>query len=201
MLELTRRMTLKRNCFTRIAGAYIDEEGEIDGTFHTHFLKLSEKDQQKNLELAKTIPFSEENVNLKGYFFEESMRIPKSIWQMLMALKDCELKNDALLDVFYELVAEKYHSESPYAVYFLHGTYDVPLKANDKESLWESEEVYKFLICMIAQTEGDYELKEPECGFLFPAFVDRSSDIYGINIYEKEANGQKSQILKDIIFS
>ena len=26
MLELTRRMTLKRNCFDRIAGAYLDEE-------------------------------------------------------------------------------------------------------------------------------------------------------------------------------
>lgn len=27
MLELTRRMTPKRNCFSRIAGAYFDEEG------------------------------------------------------------------------------------------------------------------------------------------------------------------------------
>lgn len=27
MLELTRRMTLKRNCFDRIAGAYLDRTG------------------------------------------------------------------------------------------------------------------------------------------------------------------------------
>lgn len=27
MLELTRRMTLKRNCFDRIAGAYFDDDG------------------------------------------------------------------------------------------------------------------------------------------------------------------------------
>lgn len=32
MLELTRRMTVSRNCFSRIAGAYMDEEGFIDGT-------------------------------------------------------------------------------------------------------------------------------------------------------------------------
>ena len=38
MLELTRRMTVSRNCFSRIAGAYMDEEGFIDGTFNTHFL-------------------------------------------------------------------------------------------------------------------------------------------------------------------
>ena len=29
MLELTRRMTLSRNCFMRAAGAYIDEDGFI----------------------------------------------------------------------------------------------------------------------------------------------------------------------------
>ncbi len=32
MLELTRRMTLSRNCFSRIAGAYMDAEGYEDGT-------------------------------------------------------------------------------------------------------------------------------------------------------------------------
>ena len=38
MLELTRRMTIARNCFNRVAGAYMDEEGFIDGSFNTHFL-------------------------------------------------------------------------------------------------------------------------------------------------------------------
>ena len=42
MLELTRRMTSARSSISRIAGAYYDEEGYIDGTFNTHFLKLSE---------------------------------------------------------------------------------------------------------------------------------------------------------------
>ena len=31
LLELTRRMTPKRNCFTRTAGAYLTPQGEIDG--------------------------------------------------------------------------------------------------------------------------------------------------------------------------
>ena len=49
MLGLTRRMTVSRNCFSRIAGAYMDEEGFIDGTFNTHFLKLSGSEKEKNL--------------------------------------------------------------------------------------------------------------------------------------------------------
>lgn len=32
MLELTRRMTLKRNCFDRTAGAYLDGEGFMEET-------------------------------------------------------------------------------------------------------------------------------------------------------------------------
>ena len=40
MLELTRRMTVARTSFTRIAGCYVDEDGEYDGSFNTNFLKL-----------------------------------------------------------------------------------------------------------------------------------------------------------------
>ncbi len=167
MLELTRRMTLKRNCFNRIAGAYLDEEGFVDGTFNTHFLKLSTKDQQKNIDLAKAIPFSETNVNLLGYRFGKEDERAGSTWQLLMGLRECELKNDALLDVFYEVIGENYHSNDQYAIYFFHGSYDVPIKASDKESLWESEEVYKFIICAICPIHGDYEPREPECGSFF----------------------------------
>ena len=186
MLELTRRMTLKRNCFTRIAGAYFDEEGFMDGTFNVHFLGLSAKEQATNLAIAKAIPFSDTNVNLKGFRFQEEDEKAGSIWQMLMVLRECELKNDALLDIFYEVVGEQYHSRGQYAVYLFHGNYDVPLKARDGEGLWESEEVYSFIICAICPLDGDYELSMPEWGFIFPAFSDRSSDIHGIAIYNAD---------------
>lgn len=42
MLELTRRMTLSRNCFVRAAGAYIDDEGYIDNTFNVSFQKYEQ---------------------------------------------------------------------------------------------------------------------------------------------------------------
>jgi len=186
MLELTRRMTLKRNCFARIAGAYLDEEGFVEGTFNKHFQKLSAKDQQFNLNIAKAIPFSDTNVQLREYFFAEAKRRPGSIWQMLMALNKCGLKNDAMLDVLYEEFGKRYRADGKYAVYFFHGSYDVPLKANDKESLWESEEVYQFIICAVCPVSGDYEPGGPECGFLFPAFKDRSSDIYSMNVFQAD---------------
>lgn len=200
MLELTRRMTLKRNCFDRIAGAYLDEEGFVDGTFNRHFQRLSSKDQQVNLDIAKAIPFSDTNVQLKEYTFEEADRKPGSMWQFLMALKECELKNDAMLDAFYEEFGSKYQTDGSYAVYFFHGSYDVPLKASDKESLWESEEVYSFIIGAVCPVSGDYEPGEPECGFLFPAFKDRSSDIHRINIFQADGRIRQVESLRKILF-
>lgn len=186
MLELTRRMTVKRNCFARIAGAYLDADGFVDGTFNKHFLKLSDKDRIINLEIAKKVPFAKTNVNLKEYAFSPEEEKAGSVWQLLMALRQCELKNDALLDTFYEMLGEKYRTQGDYAVYFFFGSYDVPLKASDKESLWESEEVYRFLICVVCPVHGDYEPGEPECGFLFPAFKDRSSDEHRIDIFQAD---------------
>lgn len=193
MLELTRRMTPKRTSITRIAGCYLDKDGEIDGTFNTNFLNLSLKEKEKNLEIAKAIPFSETNKELKDQIFSATDKKPGSMWQLLMAMRFCGLKNDALMDIFYEQVAAQYKSEKDYAIYVFHGRYDVPVKFADKNSLWESEEVYEYLICAICPLAGEYEPGAPVCGFLFPAFMDRSGDENRIAVYQAGA-GQ----IKDI---
>ena len=184
MLELTRRMTVKRTSMTRIAGSYMDADGFVDGTFNTNFLKLSASEKEKNLNLAKAIPFSETNENLKMYEFSREAMRPGGIWQLLMAMKSCGLKNDALMDTFYELVGECYQTDHDYALYVFHDRYDVPIKTADHERQWESEEVFEYIICAICPVSGDYEPGKPECGFLFPAFADRSEDQNFVDIFQ-----------------
>ena len=145
MLELTRRMTLARTSFTRIAGCYVDRDGDFEGSFNTNFLKISAPERTKKLKLAKEIPFSATNVNLKKYEFPQSMRKPGSMWQLLMAMNECGLKNDALMDTFYDLVMEKYHKNAAYAILVFHDRYDIPAKGSDGERQWESEEVFEYM--------------------------------------------------------
>ena len=190
MLELTRRMTIARNCFGRIAGGYMDEEGYVDGTFNTHFQKLSGADKTKNLRLAKAVPFSETNRQLVGFRFRPESKRPGGVWQVLMALRECELKNDALLLNLYEYIGERYQPGFPYGIFLFHGNYDIPLKGSDKVQQRESEEVYNFLICAICPVTGDYEAGEPQKGFLFPAFSDRAGDIEGIDVFSADGNPQ-----------
>ena len=190
MLELTRRMTIARNCFGRIAGGYMDEEGYVDGTFNTHFQKLSGADKTKNLRLAKAVPFSETNRQLVGFRFRPESKRPGGVWQVLMALRECELKNDALLLNLYEYIGERYQPGFPYGIFLFHGNYDIPLKGSDKVQQRESEEVYNFLICAICPVTGDYEAGEPQKGFLFPAFSDRAGDIESIDMFSADGNPQ-----------
>lgn len=199
MLELTRRMTPKRTSIDRIAGGYMDRDGFLDGSFNTNFLNLSLKDKERNLALAKTIPFSRTNEQLKEYAFSGEDEKPGSVWQLLMAMRECRLKNDALNETFYEVIGERYRAAGDYAVFVFHGVYDVPLKASDKESLWESEEVYDYLICTISPLQGEYEPGAPECGFLFPSFSDRSTDLHRVAFFNADPRRPHDEILKMLI--
>lgn len=186
MLELTRRMTVSRTSFNRIAGAYIDDEGYVDGTFNTHFLKLSTKDKQTNINLAKTVPFSKTNEELVEYSFPQNNKQSTGMKQLLLGIRETGLKNDDLLDVFYEKFGEYFVSSGEYAIYMFHDRYDVPVKAADKERLGESEEVYEYMICIACPLYKEYTLGEPLLGFLYPAFKDRSCDMEHILVYRKE---------------
>ena len=186
MLALTRRMTVKRTSITRIAGAYIDPDGFIDGTFNTRFLKLSGSDRARNLEIAKTIPFAETNRNLKRWVIPPASRGKESLWQLLMGARSSGLENDALLDIFYEMIAEKYSSDHEYGIFLFHDRYDIPVKASDHERLGESEQMFEYLICAVCPVTGDYEAGKPECGFLFPSYAEGGALVNCIDIYQAD---------------
>lgn len=196
MLELTRRMTLSRTSFTRIAGCYVDKDGDFDGSFNINFLKLSASERTKKLKLAKEIPFSPTNKNLNKYEFTQPMRRHGSMWQLLMAMNECGLKNDALMDTFYDLVMEKFRKNTAYAILFFHDRYDIPAKGTDGERQWESEEVFEYMICAICPLTGEYEPGKPECGFLFPAFTDRSGDLNHIDVFQADADRPCGELLE-----
>ncbi|SFG73660.1 DUF4317 family protein [Oribacterium sp. WCC10] len=183
MLELTRRMTLSRNCFYRAAGAYMDPEGFIDNTFNVNFRNMGTHDKTVNLEIAKTIPFSKTNQQLRSYAFPSGDMAYDSIHKLLMALSQYGLKDDLLVQTLCEQLAEGIHINQEYGIYIYHGLYDVPVKGSDKEEQGESEEVFQFIICAVSRVDKDYNASKPELGFLFPAFENRSSDPSRIDIF------------------
>lgn len=195
MLELTRRMTPKRTCFDRIAGAYMNEFGELDESFNIHFGKLSGSDKTKYLEVAKAVPFATTNEQLKEYLFPENKKGKDSMFQLLQAILQCGLKNDALMEVLYEQLADGFPVDYPFTISVFHGVYDIPRKGRDKASQWESEEVFEFMIGTISPMRAEYEPAEPVFGFLYPAFSDRCADKERIDIFHVDPKQPEEGLL------
>ena len=163
----------------------MDEEGFSEGTFNTHFQNLSPAEREKNLALAKAVPFSETNKNLKEYCFEseKDQNGKATVNPMRQLLK---------------VIGEKYQTDSSYAIYVFHDRYDIPAKGKDHERLGESENVYEYLICVICPLENEYEPGEPECGFLFPAFLDGGAALNCVDIYQKNTKNPHTE-LKELL--
>lgn len=115
-------------------------------------MPLSER--AKNLKIAKVIPFSETNKQLQEIDFPGETKQSGDMMRLLDAIKECGLKNDALLETFYEVVGEKQPKGEPFAIVLFHGVYDIPRKGTDNAEQWESEEVYEYLICAICPVYG-----------------------------------------------
>ena len=184
MLELTRRMTVDRSNFSRIAGCYVDSDGEIDGTFNRSFLRLTPAEKEQHLKIAKAIPYAQTNTELNAYRIPKERTGANNIWQLLDGIKNSEMKNDALLDVLYEIMADYFVVDHEWGMYVFYGSYDIPAKGADHVEQWESEEVYQYLIFAFCPVDKEYNPGEPEYGILYPLFTNRSADFDHVAIFD-----------------
>ena len=110
-----------------------------------------------------------------------------------------------------------YTSESNYLLLLASDNYDVPRRNRDAMRDEESDEVFSYILCAVCpvktgKTElgyfsGDNEfhcaasqtVAAPELGFLFPAFDNRSANIYNALFYSRK-EGELHQEFIDAIF-
>ena len=52
------------------------KKGSLTVPFNTHFLKLSPADKEKQLAIAKTVPYAKTNEQLKNYRIESKQKKP-----------------------------------------------------------------------------------------------------------------------------
>ena len=128
-------------------------------------------------------------------------------YKLLMELKTSELKDNQTRQKFYQKVIQSLDmGESSYLLLMASDCYDVPRKSSDVMRSSDSDEVFSYFLCAVCpvkteKTElgyfsGDNEFHcsanqvvvAPELGFLFPAFDDRSANIYNALFYSRKAD-------------
>ena len=216
--ELRRRLKKDGCTFTKICGCYIEDNKNKVTNLDEIFLNLEDEEYFKYLEIAKKVLSTNVGNNILELNFPLEEEKPGGHQQFLLGLKKSGLKDQGLLDTFYDMVIEKYNSLGNYLILLFHDVYDVMTKTTDNNKLDESEEVYEYIICaicpMVLSKPGlgynkdknkistlnrEWFVGMPETGFVFPAFIDRSSDIHSVLMYTADSKNVHTEMIEDIL--
>ena len=149
ILELKRRFKKDACTFTRLCGCYVDADHNKVTSFGETFLNLEDEEFYKYLEIAKKVMSGTIGNNLLELEFPTAEEAAGGRQQFLMGLRESALKNDDLMEAFYDLVIDSYDYVGNYLILVFHDAYDVMTKTSDNNKLDESEEVYEYLLCAI----------------------------------------------------
>lgn len=215
VLEIKRRLKKEECTFTRMCGCYVDGERNRIVELGETFLNLEDEEFYKYLEIARKTLSGTIGNNLLELEFPLEEESVGGKQQFLMALRDSLLKNDELLERFYDLIIDNYNYPGNYLILIFHDAYDVMTKTNDNNKLDESEEVYEYLLCAICPVTlskpglgyredenrigpriRDWVVGAPETGFIFPAFTDRSTDIHSVMCYHKNPKAPHAEFME-----
>lgn len=216
--EIKRRFTKGGCSFTRMCGCYVNGEHEKVTRLSKTFLNLDENEFFKYLEIAKKALSGTVDNNLLTLEFPMEEELSGEHHKLLLALRESKLKNEELLDTFYDLVIEHYGYVGNYLILLFHDAYDVPVKTTDDLKLDESEEVYEYILCAVCPVAlskpglgyledeneiglrlRDWVVGVPEVGFLFPAFTDRSADVHAALLYTKNTKEPPEDFMEGVL--
>ena len=149
VLELKRRFKKESATFTRLTGCYVDANHNKVCKFSKTFLNLEDEEFFKYLEIANKSLSGTLGNNLLELHFPLEQEEVGGKQQILMALRENQLKEESLLDTYYDLIIDTYDHTGNYLILLYHDTYDVMKRTSDNQNLDESEETYTYLICAI----------------------------------------------------
>ena len=149
ILEIKRRFKKEACTFTRMCGCYVDADRNKITKIGETFLNLEDEEFYKYLEIAKKVLSGTIGNNLLELEFPLAEEAAGGRQQFLMGLRESRLKNDDLMDTFYDMIIDSYDYVGNYLILIFHDAYDVMTKTSDNDKLDESEEVYEYLLCAI----------------------------------------------------
>lgn len=215
-----KRLYTPSNCsITRICGCYVDGEKNKKTEFKEAFLSLPEEEIFKYFELLRKTLSGSVGKNMLNLEFPLTSEEEGGTQEFLLRLRDSKLKDDTLLEDFYDKVISSYEYVGNYLILLIHDAYDVPGKTSDGLTMDDaSDTVYEYILCCICPVNlskpglsydsesnefhnrvRDWIVELPETGFLFPSFNDRCADIHGTLYYSKNAEEPHSEFVDGIL--
>lgn len=202
--EIRRRFRPEKSNITRIRGCYVNEKKEIVSEFSQSLGLMPQEESEELLAILKKTLSGTIGKNLIPIEFATRQVLEGEEHHLLMALRDSSLENDSAVREFYERVIQSLNLDGNYLILLACDKYDVPFYTADGEKQDDSSEVFSYFLCSICPVKptkpalgyyaaentlrnitAEWVVSAPEIGFMFPAFDNRSADIYSALYYTR----------------
>lgn len=204
--ELRRRFRPDRNNITHIRGCFVNESREIVSQFDQSLGMMGQDDAELILATLRRTLSGTVGKNLINIDFSTAQVVDGDEHKLLMSLRNSSLQNDDAVQALFSRIIDSLELEGNYLILLLRDAYDVPYRSQDGEKQQDaSADTFSYILCSICPVKltkpalsyaaersefghlkVDWVVSPPELGFLFPAFDDRSTNLYGALYYTKD---------------
>ena len=218
--EIRRHLKRERSNITALYGCYVNGTGEIISQFRQSTGMMPENESDKYYGVLRKVLSGSIGRNLIDITFKTSQVAGSPEHQLLMDLRKSQLKDEQMLETFFKKIIESLSIDGNYLILMGCDSYDVPFKSKDDSFQKDnSDETYTYLVCAICPVKETkpnlhYVAEEkvfhdgamnqmvsaPAVGFLFPAFDNRSTNIYNALYYTRDVK-QNQDALVEAIFN
>ena len=215
--ELRRRFRADKTAISRIRGAYVNEKREIISELDQSVALMTETEADELLSLLKKTLSGKVDTNLHDIHFTTQQVMESPEHKLLCNLRETALQDNDLVHEFYQKVISSLEIEGNYMILLASDAYDVFTYRKDAGKDDESTEIFRYILCAIcpikmAKPSLSYYVREncfrnvvadsvispPALGFMFPAFDNRSTNLYGALYYTRATDNNHPELANAI---
>lgn len=217
--ELRRRFKPDKSNISHVRGCYVNENREIISQFDQSLGRMSEDDSAMILSTLRRTLSGKIGKNLIDLSFATRQVVDSDEHRLLMALRDSALADEEAVQGFFRKAIDALDIEGNYLILLTRDAYDVAFRSSDGEKQADAgSETFTYILCSVCPVKMtkpalsyranensfghlpiDWVVSAPEAGFLFPAFNDRSTDLYGALYYSRDTAANHQDFV-DAIF-
>ena len=217
--ELRRRWKNEYNAVSTVYGYYINANKDIISTFDTSLGLMEPSEVEVYLNVLKKTISGTIGKNLIDIPFSMDQVSGSEEHELLMKLKDSQLKDeDARMALVEKIIPNVSFDEDNFLILMAADAYDLAYRDSNLEDMSEGgSEVYKYFICCVCPVKPSklklqYDNEDgsfhstatgqvaatPELGFMFPAFDDRTTNIYNAVFYTKKPAFVYQEVIQQV---
>ncbi len=217
--EIKKLFTPANCAISRICGCYVDAEKNKRTELKEAFLSLPEEEAFKYFAIFRSALSGTMGKNMVNMEFPLHTEEEDGTQNFLLKLRDSQLKDDVLIEEFYDRVIASYDFGENFYIILIHCAYDIPARSSDGLEMYDASDfVYEFIQCTICpvklskaglcyNTEAnvienrsrDWIVEAPDTGFIFPAFTDRNTDIHSLIYYIKNPEQMPERLIDELL--